>query len=103
MNDKSLAIDKRFDSVDKQLEDMNGQLDKIVKVVVKGFDRIDKTLETKADSADLQRALGLLDSLSKSKRLEISEDERVVMSNQLTKLHDWVERAAKRINLKFEH
>jgi hypothetical protein len=101
MNDKSLAIDKRFDSVDKQLKDMNGQLDKIVKVVVKGFDRIDKTLETKANSADLQRALGLLDSLSK--RLEISDDERIVMSSQLTKLHDWIEQAAKRINLKFEH
>lgn len=101
MNDKSLAIDKRFDNVDKQLKEMNGQLDKIVKVVVKGFDRIDKTLETKANSADLQRALGLLDSLSK--RLEISDDERIVMSSQLTKLHDWVEQAAKRINLKFEH
>ena len=86
MNDKSLAIDKRFDNVDKQLKEMNGQLDKIVKVVVKGFDRIDKTLETKANSADLQRALGLLDSLSK--RLEISDDERIVMSSQLTKLHD---------------
>jgi hypothetical protein len=101
MNDKTLAIDKRFDNVDKQLTEMNGQLDKIVKVVVKGFDRIDKTLETKANSADLQRALGLLDSLSK--RLEISDDERIVMSSQLTKLHDWVEQAAKRINLKFEH
>jgi hypothetical protein len=101
MNDKTLAIDKRFDNVDKQLKEMNGQLDKIVKVVVKGFDRIDKTLETKANSADLQRALGLLDSLSK--RLEISDDERIVMSSQLTKLHDWVEQAAKRINLKFEH
>ncbi len=101
MNDKTLAIDKRFDNVDEQLKEMNGQLDKIVKVVVKGFDRIDKTLETKANSADLQRALGLLDSLSK--RLEISDDERIVMSSQLTKLHDWVEQAAKRINLKFEH
>ena len=101
MNDKTLAIDKRFDNVDKQLKEMNGQLDKIVKVVVKGFDRIDKTLETKANSADLQRALGLLDSLSK--RLEISDDERIVMSSQLTKLHDWVEQASKRINLKFEH
>ena len=86
MNDKSLAIDKRFDNVDKQIKEMNGQLDKIVKVVVKGFDRIDKTLETKANSADLQRALGLLDSLSK--RLEKSDDERIVMSSQLTKLHD---------------
>ncbi len=101
MNDKTLAIDKRFDNVDEQLKEINGQLDKIVKVVVKGFDRIDKTLETKANSADLQRALGLLDSLSK--RLEISDDERIVMSSQLTKLHDWVEQAAKRINLKFEH
>ncbi|MEI7918042.1 MAG: hypothetical protein WCH58_01545 [Candidatus Saccharibacteria bacterium] len=65
------------------------------------FDKIDKILETKADSDDLQRALGLLDALAK--RQEISDDERLVMGHQLTRLHDWVEEAAKRIDLKFVH
>lgn len=37
------------------------------------------------------------------KRLEISEDERLVMAHQLTQLHEWVERAAARIDVKFAH
>jgi hypothetical protein len=74
---------------------------KLFKYITERFDKIDKTLEEKASKADMQRTLGLLDSLSK--RLEISDDERLVMSSQLTRLHDWVEQAAKRIDLKFEH
>lgn len=42
-----------------------------------------------------------LDSIEK--QLEISEDERLVMAHQLTQLHDWVEKAAKRIDIKFAH
>jgi hypothetical protein len=37
------------------------------------------------------------------KQQEVSDDERLVMSVQLTRLHDWVEQAAKRIDLKFVH
>ena len=87
-------IDKRFDNIDTQLE-------KISVAVVKGFDRIDKVLETKANNTDIQKIYTLLDSLSK--RLEISEDERLVMGHQLTRLHEWVEAAAERIDLKFVH
>jgi hypothetical protein len=83
---------KRFDKIDLQLE-------RISVAVINGFDRIDKKLDTKADSVDLQKALGLLDALAK--RQEISDDERLVMSHQLTRLHNWVEEAAKRIDLKF--
>jgi hypothetical protein len=93
--------EKRFDKIDAQLNKMDEQLHLITKAVVKGFDRIDKTLETKADAVDLQKALGLLDSFAK--RQEISDDERLVMGHQLTRLHDWVEEAAKRIDLKFVH
>ncbi len=88
------AIDKRFDNIDAQLE-------KISVAVVKGFDRIGKVLETKADKADIQKIYSLLDSLSR--RLEISDDERLVMGHQLTRLHEWVEAAAERIDLKFVH
>lgn len=74
---------------------------KLFQYMTERFDKIDKTLEKKADSVDLQRVLGLLDSLTK--RQGISDDERLVMANQLTRLHEWVEQAAERIDLKFEH
>ncbi len=92
--DKSDGTEKRFDKIDSQL-------DKIVSAVAKGFNDIDKALESKASSEDMQRILSLIDSFAK--RLEISDDERLVMANQLTRLHDWVEKAAERIDLKFEH
>jgi hypothetical protein len=85
---------KRFDKLDKQM-------DNLADAMIKGFSRIEKTLETKADSKDLNRLIGLVDSLAK--RIEISEDERLVMAHQLTQLHDWVELAAKRIDVKFAH
>lgn len=74
---------------------------KLFNYMTERFDKIDKTLETKANNADLQTALGLLDTLAK--RQEISDDERLVMGHQLTRLHVWVEEAAKRIDLKFVH
>lgn len=90
-----LTIDERFDKVDVQLSEMNKQLDKIVTVVVKGFDRIDKVLEEKASNADMQRVLGLLDELAK--RQEISDDERLVMGHQLERLDRWTHELAKKI------
>lgn len=91
---KDIPSEERFDKIDAQLE-------RISTALIKGFDRIDKILETKANSADLQTALGLLDTLAK--RQEISDDERLVMGHQLTRLHEWVEAAAERIDLKFVH
>ncbi len=90
----TLSDEKRFDKIDQQL-------DRIATAVVKGFDRIDKALEKRASTTDMQKVLGLLDSIAK--RQEISDDERLVMAYQLTQLHDWVEQAAKRIDLKFAH
>ena len=74
---------------------------RLFKYMAERFDKVDKALEEKASNSDMQRVLGLLDALSK--RQEISDDERLVMANQLTRLHDWVEQAAQRIDLKFEH
>jgi hypothetical protein len=74
---------------------------KLFNYMTERFDKIDAALETKANGSDLQTALGLLDTLSK--RQEISDDERLVMSHQLTRLHEWVEEAAGRIDLKFVH
>jgi len=75
------------------------QFTKIFKYMTERFDRMDNAIELKSNSSDMQTVLGLLDALSK--RQEISDDERLVMSHQLTLLHDWVEQAAKRIDLKF--
>lgn len=74
---------------------------KLFNYMTERFDRIDRTLDSKADSADLQKVLNALDRILKQQ--EISDDERLVMSVQLTRLHDWVEQAAKRIDLEFVH
>lgn len=57
--------------------------------------------EVRKLGAHNQRIFKYLDSIEK--RLEISDDERLVMAHQLTLLHDWVEKAAERIDLKFAH
>lgn len=92
---KESTIDERFDKVDQQLAEMNKQLDRIVTAVVKGFERVDKTLDTKADKADLQRVYDLLDKIAKQQ--EIDDDERLVMGHQLERLDHWVHEVAKRI------
>ena len=74
---------------------------KLFQYMTKRFDKIDIELASKANNDDLQRVLGLLDKISKD--IEISEDERLVISHQLTQIHDWVEKAAKKIDLEFAH
>ena len=74
---------------------------KLFNYISERFDKIDATLDAKANSSDLHTIHGLLDTIAK--RQEISDDERLVMAHQLTQLHDWVERAAKRIDLEFSH
>ncbi|HSX35695.1 MAG TPA: hypothetical protein VLH84_02045 [Patescibacteria group bacterium] len=86
---------ERFDKVDQQLSEMNKQLDRIVTAVVKGFERVDKTLDTKGDKADSQRIYDLLDKVAKQQ--EIDDDERLVMGHQLERLDHWVHEVAKRI------
>ena len=56
---------KRFDKIDSQFTKMDNQIDNLAKAIIKGFDRIDKALETKASNADMQRVLGLLDAMAK--------------------------------------
>ena len=74
---------------------------KLFQYMTKRFDKIDIELASKANNDDLQRVLGLLDKISKD--IEISEDERLVISHQLTQIHDWVEKAAKKIDLESAH
>lgn len=53
--DMNERMDERFSRIDERFEEMSKQLDKIATVVVKGFDRIDKALELKANKADVDR------------------------------------------------
>ena len=85
---KELTTDERLDRID-------AQLDRITTAVVTGFDRIDRSLDTKADRADLQRIYDLLDKIAKQQ--EIDNDERLVMGHQLERLDRWVHGVAKRI------
>ena len=71
---------------------------KLFNYMSKRFDTLDRTLEGKAESADMQRALGLLDGLAK--RQEISDDERLVMGHQLERMDAWVHQLADKIGYK---
>lgn len=62
------------------------------------FDKVDKTLETKADSSDMQQVLKTLDKIAKQQ--EIDNDERLVMGHQLDRLDRWVHEVADKIGHK---
>ena len=81
----------RFNKIDEQL-------DRITAALVKGFDRIDKAIEAKADRADLVRIFDLLDKIAKQQ--EIDNDERLVMGHQLDRLDRWVHDVAEKIGYK---
>jgi hypothetical protein len=85
---KELTFDERLDRIDNQL-------DRIATAVVTGFERIDKTLDAKADKADSQRMYDLLDKIAKQQ--EIDDDERLVMGHQHERLDHWVHEVAKKI------
>lgn len=71
---------------------------KLFRYMTECFDKIDQTLERKADSATLDRALTLLDNILKQQKVD--EDERLVMGHQLDKLDRWVHELADNIGYK---
>ena len=108
MNDDATNFTNRFDELDDWRENVDGrfgdldnwrkkadgrfekidkQLDKIATIIVKGFDRIEKALDKKADKTDLDRALGLLDSIAKQQ--ETDEQERLAMGHQIERVEGW--------------
>jgi hypothetical protein len=52
--------------------------------MTKRFDKIDKVLENKAETIDVQSALGYLDRIAKKQ--EIDDEERLVIGHQLDRL-----------------
>lgn len=128
MANKSATIDERFDRLETQLSDFVMSVSKGFESTHKDIADVQKTARKDSDDilgvldimmtriddrftksenniSKLQETVGhiqnQLDSIEK--QLEISEDERLVMAHQLTQLHDWVELAAKRIDVKFAH
>lgn len=81
----------------KDIDDVLNVLDVMMTRIDERFSKVETPV------ADTQKQVhnihNQLDNIEK--RLEISEDERLVMAHQLTQLHEWVEKAAARIDLKF--
>ena len=62
------------------------------------FDKLERALEAKADKADLNRVVNVLDSILKQQ--EIDREEHLVMGHQLTRLEGWVEVIANKVGYK---
>lgn len=92
MNTSPAATRKDIDDVLQVLDVMMTRIDERFTKVESGVIDMQK---------QIQHILNHLDSIEK--RIEISDDERLVMAHQLTRLHEWVEQAAERIDLKFAH
>ncbi|HKR81529.1 MAG TPA: hypothetical protein VJR27_00845 [Candidatus Saccharimonadales bacterium] len=97
--DTTINYDGRFDKLEKQIQsqsdNFNSQLDKLTAIVIKGFDRIGKQLEKKADKKDIDGLYNLMDKIAKQQ--EINDDERLVMGHQLERLDRWVHEVADKI------
>lgn len=83
----------------KDIDDVLQVLDAMMTRIDERFTKVESDL-TNAQK-QIQHILTHLDSIEK--RIEISDDERLVMAHQLTRLHEWIEQAAERIDLKFAH
>src|SRR3989344_3357626 len=84
-------------SASKVVDELTGVFQGFMQQVDERFDKVESKMD--GMQKQIQNVLDHLDSIEK--RLEISEDERLVMAHQLTLLHDWVEKAANRIDVKF--
>lgn len=95
---KFSSIDRKFDKIDGLFTKTESQFNKLTAYMLRRFDRVDKKLDEKANKVDMQRALGLLDSLAK--RQEISDEERLVEGYQLVRLDRWTHELAKKVGHK---
>lgn len=71
---------------------------KLFKFMTDRFDKIDVQFENMATKEDIQKILTTLDSLSK--RVEINDDERLVIGHQLERLDRWTHELADKIGYK---
>lgn len=91
MSDKSPAATKKdIDTILSAITDLDKKFEERFESVDAQFAAIDQHLAT------VNQRFAAIDQ-----RLEISEDERLVMAHQPTRLHEWIERDAKRIGVEF--
>lgn len=98
-------LEKKMDSkIDKAVADISGVIQEFATQVSQRFDGVDQRFD-KIESElsklqkDMRLVLNRLDSIEKD--IAINEDERAVMGMQLTRLHNWVEKAAVRVGVEF--
>ena len=84
------TMEKRFDVMDKRFDDLEDQFASLYRYVEQRFGEFEKSLEGKADKAQLDRFIALLDKDLKER--ETDEQERLAISAQL-------QRHAKRLDL----
>jgi hypothetical protein len=89
--DTTINYDERFDKID-------AQLDKLTTIVVKGFNKVDKELGSKANKEHIDQLYNLMDKIAKQQ--ELDDDERLVMGHQLERLDRWVHEVADKIGYK---
>ena len=95
LDEQFSKVNAQFEGVQEQFSKVYSQIDRLAVAVVQGFERIDKSLEDKADKADMQRVYDYLDKVMKQQ--EINDDERLIMGHQLERLDRWVHEVAAKI------
>jgi chromosome segregation ATPase len=91
-------LEKKMDvKIDKAVTDISEVIQEFASQVDRRFDKIETELSKL--QADMQAILNRLDSIEKD--ISINDDERAVIGMQLTRLHNWVEKAAVRVGVEF--
>ncbi len=94
-----MGMDSAATVTRKDIDDVLSVLDVMMTRIDERFSQVETTLAR--TQKQVHNILNQLDHIEK--QLEISDDERLVMAHQLTQLHEWVEKAAARIDIKFAH
>lgn len=71
---------------------------KLFRYMTERFDKVDQTLEHKAETIDVQRTLDLLDKIIKQQ--EVDDHERLAMGYQLDRLDRWIHELADKVGHK---
>lgn len=94
--------DDQFKTLSQQIADLGKHFDEqIVKLYAhaeKRFDEVEGKLDGKADKAQADQILNLLDGFAN--RVEADDQERAAMSDQLDRQHGWIGQLAKNTNTK---
>ena len=99
VDDRFNQVDEKFERLDEKFERLDEKFDAQNIKNESRFDRIERKLDKLQD--DMNSVLNRLDSIEKD--ISLNDDDRVVMGMQLNRLHDWVEKAAKKVGVEFVH